>query len=116
MRARVSKATMQRLARLEQSRNVLRCIGGWGPILPHDAWEALALASQDKLVADTRDYLGERNSDDAADRQAQMRAQRAYERAEETRAANKAAGDHHRAAASEYLRTQEEKVRRATVR
>lgn len=51
---------MQRLARLEKSRNVLRCVGGWPPILPHDEWEAIAIASQEKLIADTRGYLDER--------------------------------------------------------
>lgn len=107
---------MQRLARLEQSRNVLRCVGGWGPILSHDEWEREAVATQDKLIADTRDYLGERYRDTAADQQAQAQAQRAHERAEETRAANKAAGDHYRAAATEHLRAQQEKVRRVTIR
>jgi hypothetical protein len=116
MRARVSKATMKRLARLEQTRNVLRCVGGWGPILDHDEWETLAVATQEKLIADTRDYLGERYPDDADSQKAQARAQRAYEQAEEARAANKAAGDHYRAAASEHLRAQAESVRRATVR
>lgn len=116
MRPRVSKATMKRLARLEQSRNVLRCVGGWGPILPHDEWEALAVATQEKLIADTRDYLGVRYPDDADTQKAQAQAKRAYEQAEEIRAANKAAGDHYRAGATEYLRAQAEKVRRATVR
>lgn len=67
MRARVSKATMKRLARVEQTRNVLRCVGGWGPILPHDEWEALAVAAQEKLIADTRGYLDDRYPDEECD-------------------------------------------------
>ena len=59
-------------------------------------------------------YICERYSVDAGNQKAQ--AQRAFERTEETRAANKAAGGRYDAGASEYLRAQAESVRRATVR
>lgn len=51
---------MQRLARLEQSRSRMRPCGAWPPILPHNEWEVLAIASQETLIAETRDYLDEK--------------------------------------------------------
>lgn len=60
---RLTATTLRRLAALEQQRSAQKPMAAWPPILPLDEWERLAVASQEKLVADTREYLHVRPGD-----------------------------------------------------
>ena len=51
MRVRVPVAVRNRLLRIEARRPVNLPIGGWPAIMDVDAWEVLASAMQDELVA-----------------------------------------------------------------
>ena len=57
MRARVSQAVLNRIARIEEVRSTRRPRAEFPPILDVDTWEAIAVPSQAALVAFTRDYL-----------------------------------------------------------
>lgn len=52
MRARVSQATLKRVAQLEQVRSTTRIVGDWPPIIYDlDEWERIAVEHQTRLVA-----------------------------------------------------------------
>lgn len=55
---RVPSSLMKRLERVEQTRSTKRPRGGWPPVIRDIAeWSSLAVASQEKLVFDTREHL-----------------------------------------------------------
>jgi hypothetical protein len=60
---RLAATTLRRLAALEQQRSAAKPMGAWPPILSLDDWEKAAMASQEKLVADTREFLHVRPGD-----------------------------------------------------
>ena len=60
---RLAATTQRRLAALEQQRSAQKPMASWPPILELDEWERLAVTSQEKLVADTREYLYVRPGD-----------------------------------------------------
>lgn len=56
---RVPAGLLKRLERVEQMRGACRPYAAFPPILPLDEWEALAVASQQKLLEGTREsFIG----------------------------------------------------------
>lgn len=60
MRARVSQATLKRVAQLEQVRSTTHHVGDWPPIMyDTDEWERIAVEHQTRLVAAATEELHE---------------------------------------------------------
>ncbi|MEQ1638964.1 MAG: hypothetical protein ABL903_20070 [Methylococcales bacterium] len=53
---KVSSTILRRLQRIEQS-SISRQTNNFPPLLPIDLWEAKAMATQEQLLQDTREFL-----------------------------------------------------------